>query len=153
MLSHVVCVLMLCTVSVSSQLLQSFPRDFQPILSKIISESKSKVKIAKASDALEVKGYKAIARVIKHTDTDSRFARTVIIQNSPEAYRAFGVRNAPNTVLAHSEKENDFTSFLKTNPDNQAVIIKKPDVPDIPVKSKSDLMTSKQKDMERKPGQ
>ena len=119
--------LTLCIVSVSSQLLQNIPADFQPILSKIISESKSKVKIAKASDTLEVKGHKAIARVIKHTDADSRFARTVIIQNSPEAYRAFGVRNAPNTVFVRSEKETDDTSFLKSNLE---VISKKSDVPD-----------------------
>ena len=115
----------LCIVSASSQLLENIPRDFQPILSKIISESKSKVRIAKASNTLKVKGHQAIARVIKHTDADSRFARTVIIQNSQEAYRAFGVRNAPNKVLVRSEKETDDTSFLKTNLDNQQVIIKK----------------------------
>jgi len=94
----------LLVVSTSSQLLQRFPADFQPILSKIIAQ-KDKVKIAKATDTLEIKGHKAIARVIKHTNADSPVARTVIIQNSPEAHRAFGVRNAPKKSFFKSQKK------------------------------------------------
>ena len=60
---------------------------------------KENSKIAKATDSLQIKGHKAIARVIKHTNSDSPVARTVIIQNSPEAHKAFGVRNVPKNVL------------------------------------------------------
>lgn len=57
------------------------------------------MKIAKATGSLQIEGHKAIARVIKHTDSDSPVARTVIIQNSPEAHKAFGVRNVPKNIL------------------------------------------------------
>ena len=93
-------------VVAASQLLEEIPADIQPILSKIMTGSKSR-KIAKASDSLEVEGHKAIAKVIKHNDAGSRFARTVIIQNSPEAYQAFGVRNAPRNISGHLQNERE----------------------------------------------
>ena len=80
-------VVQLLVFSTTGQLLKNIPPDFQPILSKIIAQ-REKVKIAKATDSLQVEGHKAIARVIKHTDTDSPVARTVIKQNSPEAHKA-----------------------------------------------------------------
>merc|ERR1711892_894613 len=95
----------LCIAAASSQLLEYIPADLQPVLSRIRGQSLAKVKIAKASGTLEVEGHKAIARVIKHTDANNPVARTVIIQNSPEAHRAFGVRNAPIKLLIKSDRE------------------------------------------------
>jgi len=105
MIAHRVFVVQLLVFSTTGQLLKNIPPDFQPILSKIIAQ-REKVKIAKATDSLQVEGHKAIARVIKHTDTDSPVARTVIIQNSPEAHKAFGVRNIPKKILKKFQKKN-----------------------------------------------
>jgi len=91
---------------VSSQLLDEFPEDFEPVLSKLHVDSPEKVKIAKAVENLEVEGHKAIAKVIKHTNPKSRIARTVIIQNSPEALKAFGVRNVPSTYQWEKRKRS-----------------------------------------------
>merc|ERR1711892_138396 len=103
----------LCIAAASSQLLGYIPADLQPILSRIRGQSQAKVKIAKASGTLEVEGHKAIARVIKHTDANNPVARTVIIQNSPEAHRAFGVRNAPIKLLIKSDRQMNIAK-LKT---------------------------------------
>ena len=94
-------------VVAASQLLEEIPADIRPIFSKIMTGLQSKVKFAKASHILEVEGHKAIAKVIKHNDAGSRFARTVIIQNSPEAYQAFGVRNAPGKISGHLQNERE----------------------------------------------
>merc|ERR1719233_645018 len=101
MIAHRVFLVPLMLFSTSAQLLHSIPPDFKPILNKIITR-KENVKIAKATDSLKIEGHKAIARVIKHTDSDSPVARTVIIQNSPEAHKAFGVRNVPKNILRKS---------------------------------------------------
>merc|ERR1711881_549804 len=115
MQGHVAYVVPILIVSTTAQLLKSFPPDFKPILSKIIAE-KDKVKIAKATESLQVEGHKAIARVIKHTNTDSPVARTVIIQNSPEAHRAFGVRNVPKNILRKLQnKKGPQTAAPKLN--------------------------------------
>merc|ERR1711892_459049 len=95
------CVIASIVVVAASQLLEEIPADIRPIFSKIMTGLQSKVKFAKASHILEVEGHKAIAKGIKHNDAGSRFARTVIIQNSPEAYQAFGVRNAPRNISGH----------------------------------------------------
>ena len=83
------------------QLLETIPKDIEPLLSRMLKGTK--VKIAKANEGLVVDGHQPIAKVIKHTDRDSRLARTVIIHNTPEAFRAFGVRNAPGDVYEKSE--------------------------------------------------
>merc|ERR1719312_254191 len=86
-----------------SQLLEDIPADFEPVLSKMVADTQSKVKIAKAKNGLEVEGHKAIARVIRHTNPESRIARTVIIENTPEALRAFGVKNIPKRFAKRSK--------------------------------------------------
>jgi len=103
---HWVILFMCLATFASSQLLDEFPEDFEPVLSKLHVDSPEKVKIAKAVENLEVEGHKAIAKVIKHTNPKSRIARTVIIQNSPEALKAFGVRNVPSTYQWEKRKRS-----------------------------------------------
>ena len=88
----------------ASQVLEQIPPDFQhAVLSKIILGPQYTLKVAKVTDDLHVEGHNAIAKVIKHKNA-GRFARTVIIQNSPEAFRAFGVRNVPRKLAEHMQK-------------------------------------------------
>ena len=37
--------------------------------------------------------------MIQHNSESSPYARTVVIQNTPQAFRAFGVKNIPRYIL------------------------------------------------------
>jgi hypothetical protein len=84
------------------------PKDFQPILEAIETDSKSKVKLAKAAggkSAGKLEGHKAIATVIKHKDRNGQgVAQTVLIPNNPEAHKAFGIKNVPRQFFDQMEK-------------------------------------------------
>ena len=38
-------------------------------------------------------------QVIQHNSESSPYARTVVIQNTPQAFKAFGVKNIPRRIL------------------------------------------------------
>ena len=38
-------------------------------------------------------------QVIQHNSESSPYARTVVIQNTPQAFKAFGVKNIPRHIL------------------------------------------------------
>ena len=84
------------------------PKDFRPILQAIDTDNKDKVKLAKAGGgqkAAKLEGHKAIATVIKHKDRKGQgVAQTVLIPNSPEAHKAFGIKNVPRQFFDQMEK-------------------------------------------------
>jgi hypothetical protein len=90
------------------------PKDIRPILQVIGPESKSKVKLTKAAGgngvggrkAAQLDGHKAIATVIKHKDRQNQGGvdQTVLIPNSPEAHKAFGIKNVPRQFFDQMEK-------------------------------------------------
>ena len=40
-----------------------------------------------------------LLQVIQHNSESSPYARTVVIQNTPQAFKAFGVKNIPRHIL------------------------------------------------------
>ena len=64
------------------------------ILSKLKNESKSKIKIEKAENGRKHQNNQPIAKVLKHKDKP--ISHTILIKNTPEAHKLFGIRNAPN---------------------------------------------------------
>ena len=80
-------------VNIKKDEAQLIPNEFNSIVSTIENKTKKQIKIEKAIKNKSNKRNNAIASVIKHSD--SPIAQTVVIQNTPEAHKAFGVRNAP----------------------------------------------------------
>ena len=75
--------------------------NFRPILSQLSPDTQDKVLIARA-DSEPVRGVEpsqTLAKVIQHNNRDSPYARTVVIQNTPQAFRAFGVKNIPQHII------------------------------------------------------
>ena len=65
----------------------------------MVIDFQRKVQIARADQNVEVEPHQTLAKVIEHNDEDSPYVRTVVIQNTPQAYRAFGVKNIPRYIL------------------------------------------------------
>ena len=75
---------------------KAHPAKFESIVSKLNKADKMHVKIEKVKRK-KLETTKAIASVIKHKNKD--IAQTVVIHNTPEAHRVFGVRNIPQKFL------------------------------------------------------
>merc|ERR1719411_596824 len=98
---------------------------FRPIISKLSPDTQDKVLIARADQEHGVTPHQTLAKVIQHNNRDSPYARTVVIQNTAQAFRAFGVKNIPQHILSswarhkrrshskhHDEKPDDAASEL-----------------------------------------
>merc|ERR1719436_724290 len=74
-------------------------KNFRPIISQLSRDTQDKVLIARADSDPGVEPSQTLAKVIQHNNRDSPYARTVVIQNTPQAFRAFGVKNIPQHIL------------------------------------------------------
>merc|ERR1719189_3407228 len=74
-------------------------KNFRPIISQLSRDTQDKVLIARADSDPGVEPSQTLAKVIQHNNKDSPYARTVVIQNTPQAFRAFGVKNIPQHIL------------------------------------------------------
>merc|ERR1711953_266575 len=74
-------------------------KNFRPIISRLSPDTQDKVLIARADSEPGVEPSQTLAKVIQHNNKDSPYARTVVIQNTPQAFRAFGVKNIPQHII------------------------------------------------------
>merc|ERR1712062_449952 len=74
-------------------------KNFRPIISQLSPDTQDKVLIARADSEPGVEPAQTLAKVIQHNNRDSPYARTVVIQNTPQAFRAFGVKNIPQHII------------------------------------------------------
>merc|ERR1719400_759521 len=74
-------------------------KNFRPIISRLSPDTQDKVLIARADSDPGVEPSQTLAKVIQHNNKDSPYARTVVIQNTPQAFRAFGVKNIPQHII------------------------------------------------------
>ena len=81
-----------------------FPQEFKNIFGAIKQETKPNIKLAKVGPGVELEGHKPIAHVIKHGNQEDGVSRTVVIQNIPEAHKAFGIKNVPKQFFKQMEK-------------------------------------------------
>ena len=68
-------------------------KQFKAILSRLNSDFRSKIKIEKADIDNDRKKAAALAKIIKHKN--SSVSHTILIKNTPEAHKIFGIKNAP----------------------------------------------------------
>ena len=73
--------------------------NFRPILSQLSPDTQDKVLIARADSQPGVEPRQTLAKVIQHNKKDSPYARTVVIQNTQQAFQAFGVKNIPQHII------------------------------------------------------
>merc|ERR1711971_1034466 len=66
---------------------------------KLSPDTRGKVLIARADEDVEVEPQQTLAKVIQHNGEDSPYVRTVVIQNTAQAFKAFGVKNIPKRIL------------------------------------------------------
>merc|ERR1712223_643359 len=78
---------------------KSLRQNFRPIISRLSPDTQNKVLIARADSEPGVAPSQTLAKVIQHNSRDSPYARTVVIQNTPQAFRAFGVKNIPQHII------------------------------------------------------
>merc|ERR1712203_928046 len=74
-------------------------KNFRPIISQLSPDAQDKVLIARADSEPGVEPRQTLAKVIQHNNRDSPYARTVVIQNTPQAFRAFGVKSIPQHII------------------------------------------------------
>ena len=62
-----------------------------------------------------------LAKVIQHNGSDSPYARTVVIQNTEQAFKAFGVKNIPQHIIRSwaRYKRRSQTSEQEENKEDQ----------------------------------
>ena len=77
----------------------SLRQNFRPIISQLSPDTQNKVLIARADSQPGVEPSQTLAKVIQHNRRDSPYARTVVIQNTPQAFKAFGVKNIPQHII------------------------------------------------------
>merc|ERR1711971_720894 len=87
------------TTAVRKPIIGPVNRNFKQIINKLSPETKGKVLIARADEDIEVEPQQTLAKVIQHNGEDSPYVRTVVIQNTAQAFKAFGVKNIPKRIL------------------------------------------------------
>merc|ERR550517_1997501 len=78
------------------------PARFRHLLAKLAPDTAGRVQIARAEQQLPA--HLTLARVIQHNSPHTAYARTIVIQNTPQAHRAFGVRNVPSSWTARHKR-------------------------------------------------
>ena len=83
---------------------QNVNKQFKAILSKLSTDFRSKIKIEKADGDNDHKDAEALAKIIKHKN--SPVSHTILIKNTPEAHKIFGIKNAPSTTSVNAGLES-----------------------------------------------
>merc|ERR1712242_35410 len=100
---------------------QRLRQHFRPIISQLSPATQDKVLIARADSQPAVEPSQTLAKVIQHNSRDSPYARTVVIQNTPQAFRAFGVKNIPEHIIQSwaRYRRRSGASAYKDQPDRE----------------------------------
>merc|ERR550517_1239851 len=80
------------------------PARFRHLLAKLAPDTAGRVQIARAEEQQQLPAHLTLARVIQHNSPHTAYARTIVIQNTPQAHRAFGVRNVPSSWTARHKR-------------------------------------------------
>merc|ERR1719278_410794 len=80
------------------------PDRFRHLLAKLAPDTAGRVQIARAEEQQQLPAHLTLARVIQHNSPHTAYARTIVIQNTPQAHRAFGVRNVPSSWTARHKR-------------------------------------------------
>jgi hypothetical protein len=91
-------------------------KQFKAILSQLNSDFRSKIKIEKADIDNDRKKAAALAKIIKHKN--SSVSHTILIKNTPEAHKIFGIKNAP----AFKEEELHTTGEEHHEPNTNEIL-------------------------------
>jgi len=75
-----------------------FQKNFKQIISRLTPETQAKVLIARADENVNVDPQQTLAKVIEHKDVESKYVRTIVINNTPEVFKAFNVQNVPEHI-------------------------------------------------------
>lgn len=131
---------------------QNVNKQFKAILSKLNTDFRSKIKIEKADADNDHKDASALAKIIKHKN--SPVSHTILIKNTPEAHKIFGIKNAPsatsvNAGLESTNGSSEILDFDTINENTQAQdlafsdvdseILKRPNTPPPPPPPASNL--------------
>eukprot|EP00094_Tigriopus_californicus_P014229 TCALIF_13782-PA protein Name:"Protein of unknown function" AED:0.41 eAED:0.41 QI:0/0/0/0.5/1/1/2/0/1114 len=86
------------------------PHDLKTIVDLVSEDAKKDLKFAQANgpDASKKAEKAALAKVIQHNDQDRVVDKTVIIKNTPEALKVFGIKNIPKELF---DKERQLLRF------------------------------------------
>ena len=93
-------------------------KNFRPIISQLSPATQDKVLIARADSEPGVEPRQTLAKVIQHNNKDSPYARTVVIQNTQQAFQAFGVKNIPQHILRSWARNKRRTQNSQSQPSN-----------------------------------
>ena len=63
------------------------PARFRHLLAKLAPDTAGRVQIARAEEQQQLPAHLTLARVIQHNSPDTTYARTIVIQNTPQAHR------------------------------------------------------------------
>merc|ERR1739842_145729 len=97
---------------------QRLRQHFRPIISQLSPATQDKVLIARADSEPGVEPRQTLAKVIQHNNKDSPYARTVVIQNTQQAFQAFGVKNIPQHILRSWARNKRRTQNSQSQPSN-----------------------------------
>ena len=118
-------------------------KQFKAILSQLNSDFRSKIKIEKADiDNDRKKAAAALAKIIKHKN--SSVSHTILIKNTPEAHKIFGIKNAP----AFKEEELHTTGEEHHEPNTNEILDFEPreeNTPDLAFSDETEVETSQTK--------
>ncbi|CAB4054599.1 unnamed protein product [Lepeophtheirus salmonis] len=89
---------------------QNIPDNFEPLLDVAGSQDENSVQISEAASVQDLSkvSKSSFARVIKHNDSESSIGQTIIVRNTPEAIKLFGIKNIPKDFLLRSSGVNNF---------------------------------------------
>merc|ERR1739844_99390 len=91
-------------------------KNFRPIISQLSPATQDKVLIARADSEPGVEPRQTLAKVIQHNNKDSPYARTVVIQNTQQAFQAFGVKNIPQHIIRSWARNKRRTQNSQSQP-------------------------------------
>merc|ERR550517_99901 len=97
------------------------PARFRHLLAKLAPDTAGRVQIARAEEQQQLPAHLTLARVIQHNSPHTAYARTIVIQNTPQAHRAFGVRNVPSSWTARHKRR------IAAGPPPAVVVVRRED--------------------------
>merc|ERR1711953_1432008 len=86
---------------------KSLRQNFRPIISRLSPDTQDKVLIARADSEPGVAPSQTLAKVIQHNSRDSPYARTVVIQNTPQHIIQSWARYRRRTGAPASKHQSD----------------------------------------------
>ena len=100
---------------------QELDEEISAILTKLNSDFRSKISVEKADgldDDEDRKKMTALAKIIKHKSTPGK--HTILIKNTAEARRLFGIKNAPSPGNNHGGGQDSSEPTLDLKNGNSA---------------------------------